>query len=50
MAKKRPLSGGKKDEGSGTNLDRFGGCRRERTGMTRKMPRAKEDAKGGQGS
>ena len=27
MAKKRSLSGGKKDKGAGTNLDRSEGCR-----------------------
>ena len=45
MTKKRPLSGGKKNEGSGTNLDRFEGCRGARTGMTRRTPMAQEDAK-----
>ena len=45
MAKKRPLNGGKKNEGSGTNLDRSEGCRGARTGMTRRMPMAQEDAK-----
>ena len=45
MAKKRPLSGGKKDEGSGTNLDRSEGCRGARTGMTRRMPIAQEDVR-----
>ena len=50
MAKKRPLSGGKKDEGAGTNLDRSEGCRGARTGMTRRMLRAKVDAKEGQSS
>ena len=50
MEEKRPLNGKKKNEGSGTNLDRSEGCRGARTGMTRKTPRAKEDAKEGQGS
>ena len=50
MEEKRSLNDKKKNEGSGTNLDRSEGCRRTRTGMTRKMPRAKEDAKEGQGS
>ena len=50
MEEKRPLNGKKKDKGSGTNLDRSEGCRGARTGMTRRMPRAKEDAKEGQGS
>ena len=45
MAKKRPLSGGKKDEGSGTKLDRSEGCRGARTGTTRRAPVAREDAK-----
>ena len=53
MAKKRPLSGGKKDEGSGPEkmtrrmprrMPRDG-CRGARTGMTRRMPMAREDAK-----
>ena len=42
MVKKRPLSGRKKNEGSGTNLDRSEGCRGVRTGMTRRTPRAKK--------
>ena len=50
MEEKRPLNGKKKNEGSGTNLDRPEGCRGARTGTTRKMPRAKEDTKEGQGS
>ena len=50
MEEKRPLNGKKKNEGSGTNLDRSEGCRGARTGMTRRMPRAKIDAKEGQGS
>ena len=40
----------KRNEGSGTNLDRSDGCTGARTGMTRGTPRAKEDAKEGQGS
>ena len=44
MAKKRPLSGGKKDEGSGTNLDHSEGCRGARTRTTRRKPMAQEDA------
>ena len=40
MAKKRPLSDGKKDEGSGTNLDRSEGCRGARIGTTRRTPMA----------
>ena len=45
MAKERPLSGREKREDSETNLDRFEGCGGERTGMTRRMPMAQEDAK-----
>ena len=45
MAKKRPLSGGKKNEGSGTNLDRSEGCRGARTGTTRRAPMSQGDAK-----
>ena len=44
MAKKRSLSGGKKDEGAGTNLDRSEGCRGARTGTTRRVPMAQEGA------
>ena len=46
----KALNGKKKNEGSGTNLDRSKGCRGARTGMTRRTPRAKEDTKEGQGS
>ena len=42
MEEKRPLNGRKKNEGSGTNLDRSEGCRGARTGMTRRMHRAKK--------
>ena len=42
MEEKRPLNGKKKNEGSGINLDRSEGCRGARTGMTRRMPRAKK--------
>ena len=42
MEEKRPLNGKKKNEGSGTNLDHSEGCRGARTGMTRRMPRAKK--------
>ena len=50
MEEKRPLNGKKKNEDFGTNLDRSEGCRGARIGMTRRMPRAKEDAKEDKGS
>ena len=50
MEEKRPLNGKKKNEDSKTNLDRSEGCRGARIGMTQGIPRAKEDAKEGQGS
>ena len=42
MEEKMPLNDKKKNEGSGTNLDRSEGCRGARTGMTRRTTRAKK--------
>ena len=50
MEEKGHLDGKKRNEGFGTNLDRSEGCRGARTGMTRRMLRAKMDAKEGQSS
>ena len=50
MEEKGDLDGKRRYESSGTNLDHSEGCRGARTGMTRRMPRAKVDAKEGQSS
>ena len=43
MTKKKSLSGGKKVEGAGTNLDRSEGPEGVKTGTIWKAPTARED-------